>query len=60
MIYVTVILANSDLGRLVLEIKEIHPNDGERLMVGHLSCRGVTVHRVRLRASIHRVDPVNT
>ena len=29
-------------------------------MAGHLCSCGVTVPRVRLRASIHRVDPVNT
>ena len=29
-------------------------------MIGHLARHGVIVQRARLRASIHRVDPVNT
>ena len=29
-------------------------------MIGHLARRGITVPRAKLRASIHRVDPVNT
>ena len=53
-------LSNADLDRLVHEIKRMHPNDGERLIIGHLSQFGVTVPRARLRASIHRVDPINT
>ena len=30
-------LSNADLDRLVQEIKRMHPNDGERLMIGHRS-----------------------
>ena len=37
-----------------------HPNDGERLLIGHLAARGIIVQRVRVCASIHRVDPENT
>ena len=33
-------------------IKQSHPNDGERLMIGHLHRLGITVQRSRLRASI--------
>jgi len=53
-------MSDSDLDSLVREIKRAHPNDGERLMIGHLSRYGVTVPRARLRGSIHRVDPVGT
>ena len=42
------------------EIKETHANDGEVLMAGHLTTRGILIPRSRLRASIHRVDPENT
>ena len=48
------------MDRLVQEIKRMHPNDGERLMIGHLSRFSATVPRPRLRASIHQVDPVGT
>ena len=41
-------------------MKRAHPNDGERLLIGHLAQEGIIVPRVRVRASIHRVDPINT
>ena len=41
-------------------IKESHPNDGERLLIGHLRSLGIILPRSRIRASIHRVDPINT
>ena len=53
-------ITDSDLDRIVQEIKSNHPNDGERLMIGHLSHRGIIVPRTRVRASIHRVDPEGT
>lgn len=53
-------ISDAALDRLIEQIKQQHPNDGERLMIGHLSSCGVSIPRVRLRASIHRVDPVNT
>ena len=53
-------ISDRDLDATVEAIKEYHPNDGEVLMAGHLVSRGIFVPRVRLRASIHRVDPVNT
>uniref|UniRef100_A0A1X7TLT8 Integrase core domain-containing protein n=1 Tax=Amphimedon queenslandica TaxID=400682 RepID=A0A1X7TLT8_AMPQE len=46
--------------RLIYTIKETHPNDGEWLMLDHLSSYGIQVPRHRLRALIHRVDPINT
>ena len=53
-------LSDRDLDATVEAIKKHHPNDGEVLMAGHLASRGIFVPRARLRASIHRVDPVNT
>jgi hypothetical protein len=53
-------ITDSDLDRELIEIKLDHPNDGERLLIGHLAARGIIVPRVRIRASIHRVDPENT
>ena len=41
-------------------MKRAHPNDGERLLIGHLAQEGIIVPKVRVRASIHRVDPINT
>ena len=53
-------ISDNDLDREISEIKLDHPNDGERLLIGHLAARGIIVQRVRVRASIHRVDPENT
>lgn len=53
-------ISDSDLDRAVTSIKQSHPNDGERLMIGHLHRIGIIVQRWRVRASIHRVDPVST
>ena len=53
-------ISDSDLDCVVKAIKQIHPNDGEHLMIGHLRHRNVFVPRHRTRAAIHRVDPVNT
>ena len=50
-------ISDSDLDA---EIKVNHPNDGERLIIGHLTQHGLIVPRSRVRASIHRVDPENT
>lgn len=51
---------DADLDRIIESIKQEHPNDGERMMAGHLVRHGIMVPRARMRASIHRVDPVNT
>ena len=53
-------ITDRDLDREVVEIKLEHPNDGERLLIGHLASQGVIVPRARVRASIHWVDPENT
>ena len=53
-------ICDDDLDILVMQIKEEHRNDGKVLIAGHLAVRNVRVQRTRLRASIHRVDPINT
>lgn len=53
-------ISDHELDREMIEIKLDHPNDGERMVIGHLATRGIIVPRVRVRASIHRIDPENT
>ena len=53
-------ISDAALDQEVQSVKRVHPNDGERLMAGHLISRGIIVQRARLRGSIHRVDPENT
>ena len=53
-------ISDAELDNHVEAIKSFHPNDGERLMIGHLRSRSIFEPRSRIRASIHRVDPVNT
>ena len=53
-------ISDAELDREVERIKHVHPNDGERLMMGHLVSRGIILQCTRLRGSIHRVDPENT
>ena len=52
-------ISDNDLDREICEIKLDHPNDGERLLIGHLAARGIIVQRVRVHVSIHHVDPEN-
>ena len=53
-------ISDADLDIVIEEIKRNHHNDGERLLIGHLAAQGIIVARACVRASIHRVDPVNT
>lgn len=53
-------ICDADLDRVLLAIKQNYPNDGERLVAGHLAAQGIIIPRAKLRASIHRIDPVNT
>ena len=53
-------ISDHELDRQIISIKSDHPNDGERLLIGHLLSHQIIVPRARLRASIHRVDPYNT
>lgn len=51
---------DASLDRIMLQIKQNFPNDGERLVIGHLTSQGIIIPRARMRASIHRIDPINT
>lgn len=51
-------VSDSDLDTLVSRVKAQHPNNGEVMIAGYLASEGVRVPRRRLRASIHRVDPI--
>ena len=53
-------IADTDLDRVIEGLKRSHPNDGERFLIGHLAQEGIIVPKARVRASIHRVDPINT
>ncbi len=52
-------ISNIQLDALMKAIKQDHPNDGERLVQGHLSRQGISVRRKMLRDSIHRIDHDN-
>ena len=53
-------ISDHDLDTLIAAIKHDNPNDGDRLMAGHLCSRSVFVPRSCLRGSIHCVDTINT
>ena len=53
-------ISDAALDQVVRTIKQVHPNDGEHLMAGHLASRGIIVQYAHLRGSIHRTDPENT
>ena len=50
------VISDSDLDRLVAEVKRDNPTCGEVLLTSHLLIRGIKIQRSRLRASLHRVD----
>lgn len=52
-------LTDQELDEVVVTIKNDHPNDGEKLMQGHLLRLGINVSRQSLRNSLHRVDHEN-
>ena len=47
------------LDRIITEIKNNHPLSGERVIIVLIRSRGIPIPKARIRASIHRVDPVN-
>ncbi len=53
-------MSNNDLDQIIRDIKINHPNDGERMIIGHLTQMRVFVPRARVRGWIHRVDTINT
>ena len=52
------IVRDRELDEIIVRIKIGHPNDGEKLIIGHLRRMGYVIQRSRIRASISRVDPV--
>ena len=53
-------ISDNDLDSTASEIKQSHPNDGEWLIIHHLLQAGIVVQHYRIRASIHRIDPIDT
>ena len=53
-------LLSMDLDSVIVSIKLDHPNDGGRLVIGHLAAHSILVPRARVCAAIHRVNPDNT
>ena len=52
-------MSNEELDDLIQSIKNDHPLSGERIIIGILRAKGVSVQRRKIRERIHRVDPVN-
>jgi len=50
-------ITDQELDVLVTDIKHAFPNCGYRLMYGHLLNQGYRVAQMRIRDSLHRVDP---
>lgn len=50
-------ISDNDLDRAVTALKEEHPNSGYRIMNGLLLQQGIRVKQMRIRESMHRVDP---
>ena len=50
-------ISDTELDRLVNDIRAVFPNCEYRTMDGHLRWHGVRVSQARVRMSMHRVDP---
>lgn len=50
-------ISDNELDKLVADIKHAFPNCGYRLMHGHLLNQGHRITQMRIRESLHRVDP---
>ena len=50
-------ITNWELDSLITQITENFPNCGYRMVEGHLLCQGHRITQVRIRESMHRVDP---
>ena len=50
-------MSNGELDDLIKSIKNEHPLSRERIIIGILRAKGVSVERWKIRESIHRVDP---
>ena len=53
----TNIISNQELDSVISVYLANHPNDGERMVIGHLRSSEIFVQRSCVRDSIHRVDP---
>ena len=53
-------ITDINLDETIESIRHSHPNDSEWLIIGHLQQRGIVVQRYKIRALIHRVDPIET
>lgn len=53
-------LSDSELHRLLQEMRREMPNMGEVLVIGRLHALGYAVSRQRVRDAIHATDPLNT
>ena len=51
------VIADQELDSVISAYLINHPNDGERMVIGHLRSREIFVTRYRIRESIHRIDP---
>ena len=51
------VLSDSDLDGIVGNFVQVHPINGQRMLVGHLRSLGLRVPRQRVRYSLLRVDP---
>ena len=49
-------ISDDDLERIILDIKESMPEIGERMTMGALRSRGITVPRHRVRQMLHKMD----
>ena len=52
-------ITDEELDSVISSVLATSPNSGERMVTGALVSRNVRVQRVRIRASINRVDPIN-
>ena len=51
-------ISDCDLDQIVRAFNALHPQCGERVVMGHLRSQGIRVQRARVRASLHRVDSI--
>ena len=54
-----VAMSHEELDDLIQSIKNDHPLSGERIIIGILRAKGVSVQKRKIRESIHRVDSIN-
>ena len=50
-------LSDDELDHLVQNVVSLHPQSGEKTVVGQLRSQGIKIQRERVRQSLRRVDP---